>query len=413
MKKFTAAMVFIMSLCLTAQNIDTTQTPFNFGGGLGISSMNGTLWGSFDLQPEFGFGPVGVGVDLNFRVSRYGEFRTEDWNSLEDWVGKIRYVRFGRKRSPFYMKIGVLDRLTLGYGFIMDNYTNNVDENTRIIGLEFHSDLKKAGFDLVNSHLASPTKRIIGFRPYIRPIKLIADVPVLSNLDVGLEFIGDRSVDTPMKFFGVDAGLPILTTSILSFGPYYSWAHALSYGSGSGIGIRADLNLIMNVLHISAKLERRQINGRFYPSYFNPLYEAKKPEYFERIKNYPNIPNGVFGELFGSAVGRIRLGGNYEYYPGVDSSGSLHLEADAPNFLRFGRSKMPVLVMYDKCMLSSNDIVSAFTIDDRSLLTAHLSYEVFPHIYLTGIYERRFAKKPGTEEYEPLDKYGGKLEFKP
>jgi len=380
---------------------------------LGFSSMNDTIWGSFNLRPEFGFGPVGIGMDLNFRVSQQGKFRTEDWNSFSDWVGKIRYVRVGKKRSPFYIKIGVLDRLTLGYGFIMDNYTNNIDENTRVVGMEFRSDLKKAGIDLIDSHLASPTKRIIGIRPYVRPIKLIADVPILSNLDVGLEFIRDGKIDSVnhIEFFGMDAGLPILTTSILSFGPYYSWAHAISYGSGNGLGIRADINLIMNVLHISAKLEKRNINGEFYPSYFNPLYEAKKVKYFQMLQ-LASSTHGVFGQLYGSLIGRIRLGGNYEYYPGVDSSGSIHLEADAPNFLRFGRGKIPILVMYDKCMLTSNDVVSAFTIDNRSLLTTRISYEVFPHIYLTGIYERRF-QKTNTGEYKSLDKWGGKLEFKP
>ncbi len=410
MKKF-IAVSFVLSLCLVAQGIDTTQTPFNMGGGLGISSMNGTIWGSFELQPEFGFGPVGIGMKLDFRVSQRGKFRTEDWNSLEDWVGKIRYLRLGRKRSPFYARVGVLNQLTLGYGFIMDNYTNNIDENTRIVGLEFRSDLKKAGFDLIDSHLASPTKRIIGFRPYIRPIKFIANVPILSNFDVGLEFIRDGRVDTinnHIEFLGIDAGLPILNTSFISFGPYYSLAHAISYGDGSGYGVRADINLIMNILHISAKLERRKISGEFIPSYFNPLYEAKKEDYFQTLKQASSA-NGVFGELYGSAIGKIRLGGSYEYYPGVDSSGSIHLEADAPNFLRFGRRRVPVLVMYDKCMFTSNDI----RIDDRSLLTFQISYEVLPHIYLTGVYKRRFAKDPNTETYEPLDKWGSKLEFRP
>ncbi len=412
MKKFLAAL-FIVSIGLSAQAIDTTQTPFNFGGGLGLSSMRDTIWGSVELQPEFGFGPVGIGMRLNFRVSQYGKFRTEDWNSFEDWVGKIRYLRLGRKRSPFYAKVGVLNQLTLGYGFIMDNYTNNIDENTRIVGLEFRSDLKKAGFDIAISHLASPARRILGIRPYVRPIKLIANVPILSNFDVGLEFIRDGKVDTSnhhIEFLGIDAGLPILNTSFISFGPYYSVANALGYGNGSGYGIRADVNLIMNILHISAKLERRKINGKFIPSYFNPLYEAKKAKYFEKIRSHPDTSyGGVFGELFGSLIGKIRLGGSYEYYPGVDSSGSIHLEADAPNFLRFGKRKIPVLVMYDKCMFTSAN----FGIDDRSLLTTQMSYEVLPHIYFTAIYERRFAKNPDTGKYEPLDKWGGKLEFRP
>ncbi len=414
MKKF-IAVSFVLSLCLVAQGIDTTQTPFNMGGGLGISSMHDTIWGSVELQPEFGFGPVGIGMKLDFRVSQRGKFRTEDWNSLEDWVGKIRYVRLGRKRSPFYARVGVLNQLTLGYGFIMDNYTNNIDENTRIVGLEFRSDLKKAGFDIAISHLASPIRRIFGIRPYIRPIKFIANVPILSNFDVGLEFIRDGKIDpiNHIEFLGIDAGLPILNTSFISFGPYYSWAHAISYGSGSGIGFRTDINLIMNILHISAKLERRNINGEFIPSYFNPLYEAKKEDYFQTLKQASSA-NGVFGELYGSAIGKIRLGGSYEYYPGVDSSGSIHLEADAPNFLRFGRRRVPVLVMYDKCMLTSANFgKDAFTRDDRLLVTAQISYEVLPHIYFTGVYKRRFAKDPNTETYEPLDKWGGKLEFRP
>lgn len=99
-------------------------TQFGMGAGVGSVTINGKIYNQISLRPEVTMGKLGIGLDVYFYIDENGNIREEDWNEFSDYLKKIYYVRWGHPGDPFFMKAGALDQVTLGYGILMDGYTN-------------------------------------------------------------------------------------------------------------------------------------------------------------------------------------------------------------------------------------------------------------------------------------------------
>uniref|UniRef100_A0A7C4UGK4 Uncharacterized protein n=1 Tax=candidate division WOR-3 bacterium TaxID=2052148 RepID=A0A7C4UGK4_UNCW3 len=393
--------LFILSLPLFSQ-----EQSFGFLGELGGEKMNDTLWFSISLKPEVGIGPVGIGLDLPLRFSTSGEFRVEDWNSISDIFGHLRYLRLGYEKSPFYLKVGALDRVIVGHGFIMDNYYNTIDENNRKTGILFKSDLKKFGGEFIYTNIGRP--EITGIRGFVRPIKFVAEIPIISNLEIGSTYLTDLYTDTgstkgAIGFLGFDAGLPLLSFDMLSFVLYFDYAHMNNYGSGNALGARVDFKFLMNLLNFSLKFERRNITDQFLPSYFDPFYEEQRFVKEDFVKTLHSSFNGYAGELYATALGRLQLTGRYLYFNDMKNSGVLTMILDMTKFL----PDMPILVSYQRRGIeSSGDL---FAIDSNTIFTLSVSRKIYWKLYGTLNIEQKYEYDEETVSFDALRKYGFKL----
>lgn len=398
----TLLFVLFLTISMTAQ-----EAPFGFIGELGGEKLNQTYWFSMSLKPEIGIGPIGFGLDLPFRISTAGEFRMEDWNSPTDIFGHIRYLRLGYLGSAFYLKVGALDRVIFGHGFIMDNYYNTIDENNRKTGILFKTDLKKYGGEFIYTNLGRP--EITGIRGFVRPIKFVADIPIISNLEIGSSYLTDFYVDTnpstkgAIGFIGFDAGLPIIKFNMLSFIVYFDYAHMNNYGSGNALGARLDFNFLMNLLNISAKFERRNITDHFLPSYFDPFYEEQRFVKEEIIKSYDGSFNGYAGELYATALGRLSLTGRYLYFIDMPKSGNLTMILDMTKFM----PDMPILLSYQRRGIES--VSDFWGIDSNTIFTLSVSKKIYWKLYGTVNIEQKYEYDEQQLKFEDLRKYAFKL----
>ncbi|RPJ07182.1 MAG: hypothetical protein EHM28_08045 [Spirochaetaceae bacterium] len=222
---------------------------FAFGFALGYSAFSETeTYQKLSLRPDFGFGKFGIGLamDINYRfVDSELEVRSEDWvpddeHSFFDlYLPMFRYIRYGKKHEPIFVKIGAVEDMTLGNGFIMNNYANTLFlPETRISGLEFDMDgalfgFPLLGFETVVGNLAALD--VVGARFYVRPLVFIKDLPILPNLQIGVTYAMDQDpfmyvydgwaatqgvADAGSAYadaFGIDLKLPILTEAPVTF----------------------------------------------------------------------------------------------------------------------------------------------------------------------------------------------------
>ena len=187
---------------------------FGFDLGIGAETFGGETWQSLTLSPDLAFGKVGFGLDINLHYTfTGGEDGTEfeiykgDWipqeaglTFFELYLPKIRYVRYGLKGDPLYVKLGSIDDATLGNGFIMGNYANTLFlPQRRIFGLSFDLDGALFNFPLIGleTFVSDLTAfDIIGARLFFRPLTF-TEIPLLKNLEVGATTVFDRD---PYKF---------------------------------------------------------------------------------------------------------------------------------------------------------------------------------------------------------------------
>ncbi len=397
-----------------------------FDGGLGMTWIDGKAYTTITLTPEFAFGKFGMGlnIELLFNNSEGFKFRKTGWDKGAGAFRMIRYIRWGHKNDPVYSRIGTLDQAILGHGFIMGYYTNEANYDYRKIGLALDLDFKSYGFESVTSNLGN--LEIAGGRMYVRPLHFTT-IPILKNFEMGATYVGDfnpddrKSTHDGVFEWGVDLGLPIIKTRFLNTTIYADYAKINNHGDGKTVGILAYIPNVIGLFGIYAKLEKRFLNRGFLPDYFNSLYELERnplpASHYgvldprasvltkEEYLNYVDKTEGIFGELSGQILGKIRLVGNYQHNTGLGKSGILHLEARSNDLV----PNIQLKYTYDKVGIEK--MKDVFTLDYRSVAQAMIGYRTYRFIVISMVYRWNFIYDEQAHEYKTQERIMPQVSF--
>ncbi len=327
-------------------------------GGIGMTIINGTPYYLFQLMPEFSFGKIGVGLDVDVRVGEDGKIRQEDFKDAYSYLRLIRYIRYGTQHDPWYARLGAIDYAHLGHGFIIYMYRNTASYDLRKVGVEFDADFGKTGFESIYSDVGGGG--VFGLRGYLRPLQLTdaSTIPVLGGFELGATFASDVNTNADqtwgdavgtikesqhggaLSIAGVDIGFPLLSHEIVRSTLYADYAKIFSYGSGSTVGLNLELRGL-GLLTLNAKYERRFVGNQFLPSYFDALYERDRYQILDTnrftskaqlLKNVQSF-EGYFGELLISVLNAFNIIGGYQSPVGKPNAGTIHLELQSGNAL--------------------------------------------------------------------------------
>lgn len=112
-------------------------SPLQMGGGIGAVTMDGQTYTQLAFRPELKLGKLGIVFDIALYMDQNGKIRREDWDEVSDFIEKIYYVKWAERGDPFYAKVGAIDYYTLGFGLLMNRYSNTVEYPTvRRTGVE-------------------------------------------------------------------------------------------------------------------------------------------------------------------------------------------------------------------------------------------------------------------------------------
>jgi len=411
-----------------------------FMGGAGMTWIDNEPHYTIFLAPELSFANFGVGLDLRLTFNSEGNLRKESFNDFSDYMSIIRYVRYGLKNDPVFIKLGALDYYTLGHGSIMYLYNNSPSFDNRKAGLVFDIDFGSFGFESIYSQFGEAG--VVGFRGFVRPLHYtsLKDIPIISNLEVGLTYAGDfnensgvidgnynDSLDqfyittdaSSINIIGFDIGLPIISGSFADVTLYYDFAKIIDFGSGSATGVIVQLNPL-GLVQATARLERRFNGDEYIPSYFNSFYEIERFRVTDKTNNIftskaqllaglTDNDDGWYGELGINALGLLYVSGSYQRLDKTPNSGILHLGSEiapeeAPFVLRAG---------YDK--INIRDEEDIFTLDDRSYLFTELGYKPYPFMVVSLVYNWTFTPvRDGDDNivsYEPQKRIEPRVYF--
>ena len=411
----------------------------NISGGMGILWIDGQPHYRISFRPEISFSEIGVGLDLNLDFDSQGKLRTENFNEASDYLSIIRYIRYGLKNDPVFVKVGALDYYTLGHGTIMQHYNNSPTYDNRRIGLVADIDFGKFGVESIMGSF-SPAG-VFGVRGYVRPLQFssAADIPVIGNLEVGASFVTDINEnagilngkydavknefnvtedDVSISIIGVDLGLPLLSSSLADITLYVDYSKIIDFGSGIATGVMFDFNL-SSLLQVSAKLERRFNFGKYIPSYFNSLHEIERfrvdaaadtfTSKAQILNSVTENRNGFYGDLLVRVLNLFDVYGSYQRLDKESKSGELNLRAaiepeSAPFVLRVG---------YDKIKIESEKDI--FTLNDRSYLFAEAGYKPVEYLLVSIVYSWTYTPVRGNDDkiisFEPQKRIEPRVSF--
>jgi len=402
------------------------------GGGLGFTYLvneqgEAEPYLLLTLRPELSFGKLGVGIATDLRINiETRQIRKEDWDSFEDFLAAIRYVRYSQKYSRgLYARYGALDAARLGYGQQVYLYKNELGLDIRKRGLALDYDGGFAGFESLWSNFAQA--EVFGGRVFVRPLHRMT-MPVIRNLTLGITVSGDLntnvsyvnetvpgapfaleevdSVQVGVKkgalvIAGFDLGLPLLKSSLLTVTPYFEWAKIIDYGAGAATGILAASSL-PGIGQIDARLEFRAMGDRYLPSYFNAFYEVDRIRIDttvvvngEEVTLYNTKrnqlaaargQNGWYGSLSGFLFNFVQVEGSYQRLLDAPNSGWLHIGAGLiPN----GNTSVFARAAFDRWNIGSE--TELFRIQDEdAMLSAEVGYKPMPFVWVSMLYQQTF-----------------------
>ncbi len=310
------------------EDLTEAKSPFSMAMGFGVDGYGEQAYQRISPMPELTFGKFGIAFDLFLRFNfANGTFNLNE----EDWVPedptfqgiaalylqKFRYIRYGFKGEPLYIKLGSIDDATLGNGFIMGAYSNTLFlPERRILGLTFDLDGELFNFPLLGleSHIGDLSSfDVMGGRLYLRPL-VLTSVPILKNLELGATFAADtdpfRYADSDEKAgaelvgidpekakmwaLGGDVRIPLINTSVITMDVFGDIATLKAKSLGGAVGV--DGRLIHIILYAA---QIRLIGDDFLPVFFDSSYDISRPGRFALIEGDLSSPGwtGWLGTL--------------------------------------------------------------------------------------------------------------------
>ena len=157
--------------------------------GIGSVTIDGKIYNQLAFRPDYKFGKFGLGLDLYFYIDDEGKFYEKTWdfsgnNAAETLLDKVRYLSYGKTSDRFYFRVGNMPSVTLGYGILVNNYSNTIEyPDIRRLGLDIRTNSKAMSTQFVHSDLKRADQAgLIAFR---------ATFPLAPRLKVGVFLAAD------------------------------------------------------------------------------------------------------------------------------------------------------------------------------------------------------------------------------
>jgi hypothetical protein len=176
--------------------------------GAGLVTVDNQQWTRIALGVDVPLWKFGIFFDLELFIDADGKLSNKGWNFNEDWFDaltrKIRYIRFGQEADPLFVKVGGLSSVTLGYGFLVDRFTNMLHyPDQKLLGLQFNlNDLTPIGLTLQTVVADFKDFRndggVLGTRLGFKPLKM-TEIPIVSGINIAGSYAVDLNQYAPAR----------------------------------------------------------------------------------------------------------------------------------------------------------------------------------------------------------------------
>ncbi len=291
-------------------------------------------------------------------------------NALEDLARdvslKIRYIEFGQRRDPFFIRAGNLTNISLGHGILMNRYANDSEfPAVRRLGLNLGVDGTYGGFEAMTNDVVGA--EISGARLYMRPaaplfraalgVSAVADIypgdsvegfnapnvdlirdsdPVLLNVAADLDFpLLETSPFSLILYSEVGGLLPYLRNEYddpdngglekgLQEKALFDWGEQELQNYGASAGFTG------NVFALDYKGEYRYSQGIFQHGVYDAGYDRNRADrtlqVFEYLLNpdnedYDITTMGIYGEAGVDILQLFRIEAGYLWPWKLDDNG--------------------------------------------------------------------------------------------
>ncbi|MEP5611198.1 MAG: hypothetical protein ABJP45_03055 [Cyclobacteriaceae bacterium] len=379
----------------------------SFTGGFTYTEIDGDSYVGLVLSPEFKIGKVGVGLNVPILYGLDSKsVRTEIFKDGAGAARLVSYIRYGvQKKDPVYVKVGQLQGTMIGFGGLVNNYTNTTSYEKRKVGLHYDFNVKGiVGVEGLYSDFDPASRNLLAVRPYLRPLSTTS-IPVAKTLELGAVFVSDKdqtaiptsdSTSTSYLFtrsgisaFGLDVGVTVLRVPFIQIDLFANYSKltiesdtltqiaaflgdpSFSSGTGFSTGVNFRLHFIADVFSTDIRIERLSYTSGYLPQFFDASYEINKDARILSLVGTGKM-SGIYGSLTGQILQKVQLGGSLLIPDDITASSPavVQVRADLDRLA----DKFSFHGSYIKGNLT--DLGDAFKFDERSLAKMRFIYHM-------------------------------------
>jgi len=384
----------------------------SFTGGVTYTKIGDENFVGLVLSPEFKIWKIGLGLNVPILYGLESQaVRTEMFEGGVGVARLIRYVRLGsQKRDPIYIRVGELNNTMIGFGGLVNNYTNTTSYEKRKMGIHYDMNFKGlVGLEGMYSDFDATSLNLLAVRPYVRPLAWTI-IPIVRTLEIGATYISDNdqtrrpasdSTFVVNQFtvdgvgaIGLDAGINLLRVPFIQIDAFFSYGkldvattaltdsiavieaaqgEPINFTNGSGIsgGINFRFNFIADILSTDMRIERLTYTANYIPQFFDASYELNKDARLLSLASADKM-SGIYGSLTGHIVQKVQLGGSLLLPDEISETAPAVLRLNA-DLERLG-DKVSLHGSYIKGNLSN--LSDAFKLDENSLAKLRFIYHM-------------------------------------
>jgi hypothetical protein len=357
----------------------------SFTGGFTYTEIDGQGFAGLVLSPEFKIGKVGVGLNVPILYGLDSKsIRTEIFQGGTGPARLISYIRYGvQKRDPVYVKIGQLQNTMIGFGGLVNNYTNTTSYEKRKLGLHYDLNYKGlAGIEGLYSDFDPSSQNLLVIRPYVRPLSKTS-IPIATSTTYAFTASG-------VSAFGFDMGITVLRVPFVQIDLFANYSklkvesdtlkqaatilagnNSFSSGSGFSAGVNFRLHFIADAFSTDIRIERLTYKDNYLPQFFDASYEINKDLRILSLTSAEKM-SGIYGSLTGHVLQKVQIGGSLLLPDEITTTSPAVVQVRAD--LERLADKFSFHGSYIKGNLT--DLGDAFKFDERSLAKMRFIYHM-------------------------------------
>ena len=302
----------------------------------GTATVDNEQWTRLAVGVDVPIWKFGVFFDVELFINNQGKISDKGWNFKDDWFDaltrKVRYIRFGKEQDPLFIKFGGLSSVTLGYGFLVDRFTNMLHyPDQKLLGLQVNlNDLGPIGISLQTMVADFKDFKddggVVAARLAFAPLKM-SEIPIVKGITIAGTYAVDLNQFAPARkwiiddttslmayhdlrqlydyqeavrrtvlytgkdpqtdsakyvkekntaastdqfgLLGADVGVPLIRSTLVNLDLYGQGGIREDLKHGWGIGAPG---VALKVSKFWASVEYRHVSGKFAPGYFGMYY---------------------------------------------------------------------------------------------------------------------------------------------
>ena len=211
------------------------------------------------------------------RAGIYGRYEP-DIDEAYDLVRLLEFARYVPPvQTPLYLRIGLVDRMRLGTGHVVDFFNSHAAWDERLVGAEALYSFPAASIGLFTEDVLF--NGVTGGRFSLTPLLRASDFRARS-LKIGFNYATDfrtHALEDPLHAYNVDLSLDALRSGAIRLSPFASYAWYANAGRGLALGADLQSDNFIDVARFRLRLAFYHNGEGFIPDYLGAFYPVLNP----------------------------------------------------------------------------------------------------------------------------------------